>query len=258
MFSVEVFMKLSVLICTRNRVKSLDATLNRFFQQKFNGEYQYEIVVIDNNSTDETGEVIERYVAKHPQIISHYFEPRCGLTYARNTALAAATGEIIVFTDDDVLVDENWLNEIHREFNSDPDLFMLGGRVLLANDKLQTVSLQPSDVRQIFAFPDNGGFAMGANMAFRRQVFDRIGVFDVRLGSGRFFAGADDTDFFYRALKAGYNVFIRPMCLFIMITTGSAWSRLAGCNTATAKDAQPTFSNMHSGATPTPCGWSTG
>jgi GT2 family glycosyltransferase len=206
-------MKLSVLICTRNRAKSLDATLERFFEQQFNGEYEYEIVVIDNNSTDQTGEVIERHVAKHPQIIRQYFEPRCGLTYARNTALAAAVGEIIVFTDDDVLVDTNWLNEIYREFNSDPDLFMLGGRVLLANDKLQTVSLQISELRQTFEFPDNGGFAMGANMAFRREVFDRIGVFDVRLGAGRFFAGADDTDIFYRALKAGYRCFYTPNVL---------------------------------------------
>lgn len=206
-------MKLSVLICTRNRARSLDATLHRFFEQQFSEDYDYEVIIIDNNSTDETKRVIERYVEKHPGIVSYHFEPQCGLTYARNTAIAAARGEIMVFTDDDILVDVNWLNEIHREFATDPGLCMLGGRVLLASEKLQTISLQTSDVRQTFVYPDNGGFAMGANMAFRREVFDRVGLFDLRLGSGSFFLGADDTDMFYRALKAGYRLLYAPNVL---------------------------------------------
>jgi glycosyltransferase involved in cell wall biosynthesis len=205
--------KLSVIICTRNRAKSLDATLQKFFEQRFSGDYDYELIVVDNNSIDETKQVIERHAAEHPQIIHYLFEARSGLTYARNAAVATARGEIIVFTDDDVLVDPNWLNEIYREFTADPELHILGGRVLLASENLQSVALLTSDVRQTFAFPDSGGFAMGANMAFRRQVCERIGAFDVRLGSGRFFAGADDTDFFYRALKAGYRYIYAPNVL---------------------------------------------
>ncbi|MCI0337018.1 MAG: glycosyltransferase family 2 protein [Acidobacteria bacterium] len=206
-------MKLSVLICTRNRAKPLDSTLHSFFKQQFGGDYHYEVIVIDNNSTDETRQVIERYAALHPGIVRYCSESRQGLTYARNKAIAEASGEIIVFTDDDVLIDESWLDEIHREFTSDPSLCLFGGRVLLAHDGLQRVSQQPSDERQTFVFPDGWTFPMGANMAFRREVFNRIGLFDVRLGAGRFFAGGDETDFFYRALKAGYRLLYAPNAL---------------------------------------------
>jgi glycosyltransferase involved in cell wall biosynthesis len=206
-------MKISVLICTRNRAKPLDVTLRHFFMQRFADEYEYEVVVVDNDSNDETGRVVARYAAEHPGVVRYYREPRRGQCYARNTAIAAAVGEIIAFTDDDVLVGENWLNEIHREFTEDQTLSLLGGRVLLAHDGLQRVSLQTSDQRQTFTYPDAGSFPMGANMAFRREIFDRIGMFDVRLGAGRFFAGADDADFFYRALKAGYRVLYAPNVL---------------------------------------------
>jgi glycosyltransferase involved in cell wall biosynthesis len=206
-------MKISVLICTRNRAKPLDATLRHMFMQRFAGGYEYEVVVVDNDSTDDTRRVVARYAAEHPGIVRYCHEPRRGQCYARNTAIAAAIGEIIAFTDDDVLVDKDWLNEIHREFTEDPSLSLLGGRVLLAHDRLQKVSLQISDQRQTFIYPDSGSFPMGANMAFRREIFDRVGMFDVRLGAGRFFTGADDADFFYRALKAGYRVLYAPNIL---------------------------------------------
>jgi glycosyltransferase involved in cell wall biosynthesis len=206
-------MKISVLICTRNRAQPLDESLRHFFMQRFADEYEYEVVVVDNGSTDDTDRVVAGYGAEHPGIVRYCRESRPGLCYARNTAIAAAGGEIIVFTDDDVLVEKDWLNEIHREFTEDPALSLLGGRVLLAHDGLQKVSLQTSDQRQTFIYPDPGSFPMGANMAFRREIFDRIGTFDVRLGSGKFFSGADDTDFFYRALKAGYRVLYAPNVL---------------------------------------------
>jgi glycosyltransferase involved in cell wall biosynthesis len=206
-------MKISVLICTRNRAKPLDETLRHFFMQRFADGYAYEVVVVDNDSTDETGRVVAGYAAEHQGIVRYCREMRRGQCYARNTAIAAARGEIIVFTDDDVLVDRHWLNEIHREFTDDPALSLLGGRVLLAHDGLQKVSLQTSDQRQMFIYPNPGSFPMGANMAFRREIFDRIGMFDVRLGPGRFFPGADDADIFYRALKAGYRVLYAPNVL---------------------------------------------
>jgi glycosyltransferase involved in cell wall biosynthesis len=207
------FMKISVLICTRNRAKPLDETLRHFFMQRFADGYEYEVVVVDNDSTDDTVRVVAGYAAEHSGIVRYCREQRHGQCYARNTAIAAARGDIIVFTDDDVLVERNWLNEIHREFTEDPALSLLGGRVLLAHDGLQKVSLQTSDQRQMFIYPNPGSFPMGANMAFRREIFDRIGMFDVRLGPGRFFPGADDADFFYRALKAGYRVLYAPNVL---------------------------------------------
>jgi glycosyltransferase involved in cell wall biosynthesis len=212
-------MKVSVLICTRNRAESLRATLARFFEQKFSGPYEYELVVVDNQSTDHTYQVVADFIATHnghnghDALIRYVQEPRKGLCYARNTAVCVASGELIVFTDDDVLVSEDWLDEIQREFSSDPQLCLLGGRVLLAREELQRVAYQPANERQEFTYPDDGGYAMGANMAFRREVFDRVGLFDVRLGAGRFFAGADEVELFYRALKAGYRLLYAPNVL---------------------------------------------
>jgi glycosyltransferase involved in cell wall biosynthesis len=206
-------MKISVLICTRNRAKSLEATLERFFAQRFAGDYDLELIVVDNGSTDETKQVVERCVARRHGSARCLFEPRRGLSFARNAGLAAAEGEIIVFTDDDVLVTESWLDEIHREFASDPSLCMLGGRVLLASEKLQRVALQPCEERRYLDLPDGVNFAMGANMAFRRELFDRIGPFDVRLGAGRFFAGADEAELIYRGLKAGCRLLYAPNAL---------------------------------------------
>lgn len=203
-------MKLSVLICTRDRARSLDATLESIFAQRLSGDYEYEVVVVDNASSDGTKEVVERHQASSPGVIRYLFEPVPGLSRSRNAALAAVSGDVVVFTDDDVLVSRNWLDEIAAEFESDPELWMLGGRVLPARENLQKVALQESTERQRFVHPHGGTFVMGANMAFRRDLFDRIGRFDVRLGAGRFFAGAEEADIFYRGLKAGFAVQYAP------------------------------------------------
>ena len=202
----------SVLICTRNRATSLEVTLRRFFEQRFSGGYDVELVAVDNGSTDATRAVIEACAALHPAV-RYRLETRPGLSVARNTALAESRGDIIVFTDDDVRPSPDWLDEIHAEFVRDPRLALLGGRVLLAREGLLEVSFQPSSERQEFAFPSSGSFVIGANMAFRREVFERVGTFDVRLGAGRWFAGAEEVDLFYRAMKAGYRQLYAPNVL---------------------------------------------
>jgi GT2 family glycosyltransferase len=200
---------ISVLICTRNRAASLETTLRQFFQQRFDGGYDHELIVVDNRSTDATPRVVAECAARHPSV-RYVLEPRRGLSYARNTAIANAQGELLVFTDDDVRPNSDWLDEIHGEFARDRRLGLLGGRVLLARDDLLEVSFQPSTERQEFVFPASGSFVIGANMAFRREVFERVGMFDVRLGAGRFFAGAEEVDLFYRAMKAGYRQLYAP------------------------------------------------
>ncbi|MFN0086558.1 MAG: glycosyltransferase [Blastocatellia bacterium] len=206
-------MKVSVLICTRDRAKSLEATLDCFFRQRFTGDYEYELIVVNNGSRDETERVIHRYAARHPGRVFHLREARRGLSRARNRAVAASSGELIVFTDDDVLVSPNWLDEIHREFAENPRITVIGGRVLLARETLQKVSCLPGEERREYVFPGDGCIGMGANMAMRRELFGAIGMFDVRLGAGRYFAGADDIDLFYRALRAGYRLLYAPNIL---------------------------------------------
>ena len=210
-------MMLSVLICTRNRAQSLAATLARFecifkhLAERFAGDY--ELVIVDNASTDDTRQVAEAFITLFPNHARYLHESQPGLSRARNAAVKAAKGEIIAFTDDDVLVAKNWLDEIDREFSNDVELFALGGRVVLARDSLQDVAIFDVEERREITFPNSGGVAMGANMAFRRELFDRIGLFDVRLGAGTFFAGGEDIELIYRALKAGYKFLYAPNVL---------------------------------------------
>lgn len=206
-------MKLSVLICTRNRAGALEGALGSILAQRMSGDHRYEVIVVDNGSSDGTGEVVRRMAARYDRPIQYAREPRQGLSRARNRALSIAAGDVFVFTDDDVRVAADWLDQIAAEFSADPDLQMLGGRVLPAREGLQRVAVQESDERQRFSHPHGGTFVMGANMAFRRGVFERIGGFDQRLGAGRFFAGAEEADIFYRGLKAGYSILYAPNVL---------------------------------------------
>ncbi len=209
-------MKLSVIVCTRNRDRQLAAMLERFFAQNFSGDYDYEVLIVDNASDPKTKQTYDGFLIRNPDLcdrLLYFRENKPGLSRARNAGLKTVNGQIIVFTDDDVLVTENWLDEIHREFASDPNLFVLGGRVLLANEALQNVAIYADQERREYRFPNGGGVAMGANMAFRREVFDRIGMFDVRLGAGTFFAGGEDIELFYRTMKAGYKMVYAPNVL---------------------------------------------
>src|SRR5262245_59595136 len=200
------------MICTRNRAASLRVTLERFFEQRFASDYDHELIVVDNQSTDATRQVVSDCATRHPSV-RWISETRRGLSFARNAALAAARGEVLVFTDDDVRPNPDWLDEIHGEFARDPRLVLLGGRVLLAREDLLEMSYQPSTERREFEYPGSGSFIIGANMAFRREVFERVGAFDVRLGAGSFFAGAEEVDLFYRASKAGYRHLYAPNVL---------------------------------------------
>lgn len=206
-------MKISVLICTRNRAESLARTLQKILVLPGGGDtYEYEVVVVDNASQDDTRAVIETLQRQHAQL-RYCHEARPGLSYARNRAIRQSTGEIIAFTDDDVLVTENWLSEIAREFRADPQLYLLGGRVLLARNELASVAFLDGAERRVVRFPNVGDLLIGANMVFRRRLFDQIGLFDVRLGAGRFFAGGEDTEIVYRALKAGHYALYAPNVL---------------------------------------------
>jgi glycosyltransferase involved in cell wall biosynthesis len=203
-------MKLSVLICTRNRAASLARTLHSLRAQSWNGSYEREFVIVDNGSTDATRSTIEAFLAQQPDLFRYVFEPRAGLSIARNTALRHSAGEVVAFTDDDVLVDEHWADEIAREFAADPQLCILGGRILLAHEGLQPVTFKTAERRAVFRSPRDYNEVYGANTAFRRRLFETVGFFDARLGAGCYHASGEEADVIYRGLKKGFHVLYAP------------------------------------------------
>lgn len=199
-----------MLICTRNRAASLQRTLGSVFAQRLDENFDYEVVVVDNGSSDGTRGVVDDFAARRPRHLRYHFEARPGLARARNAGLQAADGEVIAFTDDDVLVREDWLNEIRQQFESDQELGILTGRVLPAREGLQPVALQLSEEPRTVSNAEDASMALGANTAFRRAVFDACGDFDTRLGAGAFFAGAEEVEMAYRAMRAGFKLRYAP------------------------------------------------
>jgi len=121
-------MDVTVAICTRNRARSLDRTLESLTQMRIADGLSWEVVVVNNNSTDDTDSVIGNYAKLLP--IRGEFEAKPGHSNARNRAVAAAKGAYIVWTDDDVIVDPEWLAAYVAAFRRWPDAVLFGGKVL--------------------------------------------------------------------------------------------------------------------------------
>ncbi len=212
-------MSVSVIVCTRRRPDQLRFCLAGL--QKLDPA-PAEIIVVDNAPEERcTLDVVEEFDG-----VIYCPEAATGLSRARNSGILRSSGEIVAFTDDDVLVHPRWLLGI-RDALSQKTVFGMTGLVLPA--ELET----DSQVRFEFDF---GGFSggyrpitfdsfffnsmlsrgvpvwrigAGANMAFRREVFSRIGLFDIRLGAGA--SGcSEDSEFWYRMLAAGMSIRYEP------------------------------------------------
>jgi glycosyltransferase involved in cell wall biosynthesis len=125
---VGVSMDYSVVICTRNRAGQLAQMLEVFKNLHIPSGVQWEMVVVDNGSTDDTAQVIESFSTTLP--MRRVFEPKAGLSNARNAAVDAVKGLYILWTDDDVIVDPEWLSAYHRASKTWPDAAVFGGKVV--------------------------------------------------------------------------------------------------------------------------------
>ncbi len=119
----------SIIIPTYNRDSLLDITIESFVNQSYPKD-EYEIVIADNNSTDNTKEIVKKWIEKSHVSIKYMFEPRQGVHYARNSAANHANGEILYYTDDDMIADQNLLSEIIKPFIMDEKVATATGRVL--------------------------------------------------------------------------------------------------------------------------------
>ena len=207
-------LKYSIIICTYNRCSSLDDALDSI--EKMDGflEYPGEVLVVDNNSSDGTAEIVARHSERFPGHGSHVFEEKQGKSFALNTAVASAKGKILVFTDDDCIVSPNWIASVIKEFECDPEVMGLGGRVELSDKRCKSIAVRSIENRFLLSsFPFSAVHIpiIGNNMSFKRKVFDEVGGFDVNLGPGSGNkAVSEDLDFLYRVCKRGYKVIYSP------------------------------------------------
>lgn len=214
--------EISVVISTYNRAGRLPAALDALLAQT--GGVPYEIIVVDNNSTDETARIIVERARAHPDRLRGVFEPRQGLSYGRNTGISLARAPIVAFTDDDVRVMPEWVAEFARAFREHPDIDFVGGRVLpewlappprwLTTAHWSPLALQDYGDAPMFTGPERAICLVGASLAFRRRVFDRVGFFTPALGRVKDGIGStEDHDLQLRAWRAGMRGMYAPAVL---------------------------------------------
>jgi glycosyltransferase involved in cell wall biosynthesis len=183
-------MKVTVAICTWNRAALLDKTLSAMRQLQIPAGAEWELLIVNNRCEDDTDDVIEKHASELP--LRRLFEPELGQSRARNTALDAAAGDLILWTDDDVIVDPRWLAEYCAAAERWPTASYFGGRILPWYE-----CPPPSWVENNLSFlkgvllvrdlgpeerPFRGGEEpSGASMMFRRSVFNSW-RFEPRLG----------------------------------------------------------------------------
>ncbi|MDR7521417.1 MAG: glycosyltransferase [Armatimonadota bacterium] len=205
---------ISIIIPTRDRPTGLQRTLDGLAAMTVPLGVAWEIIVVDNGRPDLTREVVARHAAASGLRVHYLHEDHPGVSRARNRGMQVARGEILAFTDDDMVVDSGWLAHIHREFSADPTLGLLTGRVIMRLPDGSERPVRGGTDRQTFGYPANPRRAgSGGNMALRASVAARVGSFDERLGLGISAWGGEDVDYIYRALKAGYTVLYSPQFL---------------------------------------------
>lgn len=177
---------LSVVICTYNRSGLLVRALASLELQE-PADLAYEVLVVDNNSSDDTRIVAQRFVGKNPQRFRYIFEPKQGLSYARNAGIADARAENIAFTDDDVRVNRDWVSRIKAGFAAEPGADFLGGKVLpdwdgappawLTRAHWAPLALVDYGDEPFYVDASRPVSLIGANCAFRKRAFERVGGF---------------------------------------------------------------------------------
>jgi len=207
-------MFITVAICTWNRAKLLDQTLAEMHKLRIPDGVEWELLVVNNNCTDDTDAVIVRHTLSLP--LRRLHEPKQGHSNARNCAIAAARGELLLWTDDDVLVDPDWITEYVVAANRFPQAGFFGGTVdpWFANNPPRWVQANLDRLEGPFALrrfgPDvrlltNTEQVFGANMAFRTALMKDF-RFDPALGRvGNEMLSGDETDLVARLQAAGWS-----------------------------------------------------
>ena len=199
--------KLSIVICTYNRNQFLPITLEKAALQVVDFA-TIEIIVVNNNSTDDTESTCLEFQQSYPDINFKYIlETQQGLSYARNRGIYEAEGDVICFIDDDAYVDPHFSENLISYYDNHPNVFSTGGRIIPIYEGSEPDWMSQYLLPLVAALDlgegvkkfKSGKYPIGANMAFRKQVFEKIGFFDTNLGrKGDQLESGEEKDLFKR------------------------------------------------------------
>jgi glycosyltransferase involved in cell wall biosynthesis len=218
---------LSVCICTYNRAESLRSTLTSLATQTGIESESIEIIVVDNNCTDITQEVVEDFRKKLP--VRRLTENKQGLSHARNRAVGEFRGDVLLFTDDDVRLESGWLNAYQDAIRRFPSAGYFGGRILpdWGQTRPKWIGHRPLPLLDgLLGWFDEGvetrvfrptdPLPFGASFAIKRSLFEKVRLFRVDLGTGGSGLGrGEETELLMRARDAGaHGVYVGKAVCF--------------------------------------------
>lgn len=210
--------RISVVVSTCNRADALPMLFDALDRQTANERFAWELVIVDNRSTDETSRVIGDLAARARFPVKALFEARQGKSHGLNTGIAAACGEVIALTDDDGIPAPDWLERLQAHFEGQARADCVGGRVDLYDPADAPITIRPSRDPRVVDASTFAAFdipVIGCNMAIRAGLLEKIGPYDVCIGPGSKAGTAEDVDMLYRLVAAGHRIHYDPAILVL-------------------------------------------
>ena len=200
---------LSIIVCTYNRSEWLDGCLSSLESQCAN--LPIEILVVDNNSSDSTASIVERFHKQSPAI-KYIFERRQGLSYARNRGFMEAEGELVAYIDDDARACPGWIEAILKFFKDYPDATGVGGQHKAFSSepvpKWFPREYGTRSLGQETRLLKNNEWISGTNMVFKKSALVNAGGFDTEIGmNGRKVSYGEETNLILRMLGSGLRIY---------------------------------------------------
>lgn len=210
---------ISVIVCTYNRERYIGKCLEHLHRQHADKKL-YEVIIVDNNSTDQTPEICKAAVANYTETTFRYFfEPIQGHSQSRNRGIRESKGNIIAFLDDDAFTNPDYISNLNGFFFSHPEVIAIGGKIIPVYEG-DPPAWMSKYLLPLVAAQDMGNrpkkftgrkFPIGANMAFRKQAFKQYGFFNTDLGrKGSGLEGGDEKDVFDRLKQNNEMIFYVP------------------------------------------------
>lgn len=209
---------ITIIVCTYNRDRYIYECLSRLANN--HTDAAWELIVVNNNSTDRTVSECQRFEQDYPAVDYHYvLETQQGLSFARNRGIQEAKGDWLVFLDDDAMVEPDYIDNLHKHLNYHPAAGAFGGAITPFFEQQTPDWLSPWAMGfvsaldmgdKVCAFPKNK-YPIGANMGIAKKVLEQVGCFNTALGRTKDnLLGGEEKDIFLRIHQAGYPILYFP------------------------------------------------
>ena len=213
-------MILSIVICSYNRASYISGALDSLYHQSA-GLDNFEAIIVDNNSTDNTAEVFKQWRASHANgSFTYLTESKQGASFARNTGAKGAKGHWLCFMDDDAIANSNYVENIIKHIKTKPEAIGFGGRIIpkYIPSEPEWMSYYVSSLVGNFDYAptacafENGKYPLESNMIVKKDIYDSIGGFNTQLPGvvGTLRIGGEGKELFYKILALGHTIYYDP------------------------------------------------